>query len=558
MKTEITLDLTPETSSAKLEFTPGVRIKFPLPERAPIEGGLTVYTGVWTEREAAHLLRRTIFGPTREQIIQAAENGMAATVAALLQDKPEPAPPINYVFDNDPNTPIGETWIDKPSNQEFTAYRRRSLYAWQTGLILDEGISVLEKMTLFWHNHFVTSNIQSPKAVYQYIALLRSFALGNFKELTKAITINPAMLVYLNGNENTNIAPNENYARELLELFTVGKGELAGPGDYTTFTEEDVLAMAKILTGWTARIRNDTGALPTAVFRSNRHDTSTKTLSHRFGNVQVPNAGENEYANLVDIVFDHSAASRYICRKLYRWFVYYKIDEAIETDVIEPMAQILRDNDFEIKPVLEALFSSEHFYHINSIGGMIKHPIEFILGTIKQFSVAFPGQTNQVYALQLGLSRVTEPLQMIYFFPPDVAGWKPFYQEPSYFQLWINSATWLSRRTFTDAIAGVGFELFDGRFGIDILDYITQLSNPLNVNALLRDLSDAILPFPLTDNQLDYLKEILIPGLPDFEWTVEYNLYLDNPDDAEIRRSVEVKLQSMLKALLALPEFQLS
>lgn len=109
-------------------------------------------------------------------------------------------------------------------------------------------------MTLFWHNHFVTAETNDPRLEYKYITTIRKNSLGNFKTLTKEITIDPAMLLYLNGNQNTSRAPNENYARELLELFTLGKGELAGPGDYTTFTEVDVAAIAKVLQAGSCQI----------------------------------------------------------------------------------------------------------------------------------------------------------------------------------------------------------------------------------------------------------------------------------------------------------------
>ncbi|MBK9745017.1 MAG: DUF1800 family protein [Saprospiraceae bacterium] len=110
--------------------------------------------------------------------------------------------------------------------------------------------NIREKMTMFWHNHFVTADINDPRYNYIYISLLRKNALGNFKQLTKDITIDPAMLNYLNGRDNTGQAPNENYARELMELFTLWQSPLAGPGDYTTYTEDDIKEMARVLTGW--------------------------------------------------------------------------------------------------------------------------------------------------------------------------------------------------------------------------------------------------------------------------------------------------------------------
>jgi hypothetical protein len=221
---------------------------------APVVSGILPYAGPWEFEQAAHLLRRAMFGPNYQQIKDAVANGMDATVDQLLADLAMPDPPLNYNFNQDPNVPIGATWIDAPYSPtvNFLNYRYQSLFGWTIEQIFTEGVSIREKMTLFWHNHFVTASgiVVDTKFVYNYITLLRENSLGNFRELVKAITINPAMLRYLNGNQNNKFAPNENYARELLELFTIGKGELAGPGDYTNYTEEDVIEIARVLTGW--------------------------------------------------------------------------------------------------------------------------------------------------------------------------------------------------------------------------------------------------------------------------------------------------------------------
>ncbi|MBK8372664.1 MAG: DUF1800 family protein [Saprospiraceae bacterium] len=131
---------------------------------------------------------------------------------------------------------------------------------------------IREKMTLFWHNHFVIADINEPRVLYNYIVKLRRLSLANFKEMAKEITVDNGMLEYLNGRDNTREAPNENYARELLELFTLGKGNSVGNGDYTTYTETDIKEIARVLTGWI-----DVNTLPIrSEFRAARHDTGTK------------------------------------------------------------------------------------------------------------------------------------------------------------------------------------------------------------------------------------------------------------------------------------------
>src|SRR4030095_1394575 len=257
-----------------------------------IRGTLDPYSGVWNQQTARHLLKRAMSAPNADQIAKAVEDGLDATIQKLFGPSPDPGLPINYNELNDPNVPVGSAWVNAPITQGLN-YPQRSIRAWQFSLCLNEGVSLREKMVLFWHNHFVTANANIAKLTYQYVKLLRDNAFGNFRTLVEEITINPMMLEYLNGNENNKNAPNENYARELLELFTIGKGIQAGPGDYTNYTEQDIKEIARSLTGWTINYQGlqQAGDIPPAVFRLNRHDTGTKTLSNRFGNATINNLG---------------------------------------------------------------------------------------------------------------------------------------------------------------------------------------------------------------------------------------------------------------------------
>ena len=530
--------------------------------RPPVGAGLDPYAGPWGFEQAAHLLRRTIFSPTYAQMKTVADMGLPATIDQLLADQPMPDPPLNHNFAGDPYVPIGETWIDAAYQIGFANkfYRFQSLYAWTAGNLLQEGISLREKMTLFWHNHFVTAEINDPKYTYRYITLLRSQALGNFRQLAKDVTIDPAMLRYLNGNENTKVAPNENYARELLELFTIGKGELAGPGDYTTFTEDDVVAIAKVLTGWRDIGFNtiEPGAAIDSIFVPNRHDTSTKQLSHRFDNVQIADAGADEYKNLIDIIFQQDEVARFLARKLYRWFVYYEIDELTELNVIEPLTQVLLDHDFDVKPALAALLQSEHFFDPLNYGVMIKNPVDFLTSLLKPFEVAFPSELAQQYQAWLTVAQVLAPLQMEVYNPPSVAGWKAYYQEPTYYRQWINSVTLPVRMGASDAMTLLGFQIGDFHVEIDVLEFVGTIDNPSDPNAVIEEFAAILFPQPITESQRDYLKGILIPGLPDFEWTVEYGEYIANPTNSVLAAAIELKLRTLLKTMLSMPEFHLS
>ena len=527
-----------------------------------VNSGLEPYSGPWEYEQAAHLLRRSMFGPTYEQIKTAASLGLEATIEQLFSPLPLPQPPLNYFFQDDPLVPVGQTWVNAPyyDNVNARGYRRQSLRGWTMELLLDEGVSIREKLTLFWHNHFAVSDINDANFLYRHISLLRKYAWGNFRELVKEVTIDPTMLRFLNGNQNSKNAPNENFARELLELFTIGKGPLVDSGDYTNYTEDDIREMARVLTGW-----RDVGFFSTnpdisvgSVYLPFRHDTSSKQLSHRFDNIVIDNMEDQEYAHLIDVIFQKEEVARFICRKLYRWFIYYVIDDNAEENVIEPMAQLLISSDYEIRPALEALLSSAHFFDMLNVGPMIKNPLDFVMTAIKPFQVEFPQGLQPRYNGYLRLFSSTVLQQMEYYNPPQVAGWKAYYQQPGYYRTWINASTLPIRMLVTDTIAVNGFAAGDFRIRIEPLAFVETIDNPNDPNALIDEFVRILFPQPITDDQKAALKEVLIPGLPDFEWTVEYNLYLANPDDQELAEAVATKLRQLIQAMLSMPEFYLS
>lgn len=530
-----------------------------------VVSGLDPYTGPFGYEQAAHLLRRATFGPTYQQIKDAVANGLDATMQQLFADQPMPAPPLNHYYTDDPNVPVGQTWVDAPyvqGVQQIQTYRNQSLRAWTIGVLLQEGISIREKLTLFWHNHYVTSDINDPKYIYKYITTLRENALGNFRELTKMVNIDPSMLRYLNGRDNSAVAPNENYARELLELFTIGKGPIAGPGDYTNYTEDDVVQMARVLTGWrdVGMFSNDPNLQPSAAFLPNRHDQGTKQLSYRFNNTVIPNLMDQEHAHLIDVIFSKDECARFICRKLYRWFIYYVITPDAEANVIQPMAQILLDNDYEIRPALETLLRSEHFFDMLSVGPMIKSPVDFTMSLFKTLEVDIPqANLNQLYRHWWQIFRVPLPLmQQEYYALPSVAGWKAYYQEPVFYRDWISAATLNVRMDFTTTMITAGYQVAGAVSQVDVLKVAAAIDMAEDPNILIETLAKILYPQPLTQGQLDFLKEVLIPGLPDFEWTVEYAEYLNNPTDPGAVAAVQSKLQSLLVTMLSMPEFYLS
>lgn len=533
---------------------------------APTLMGLAPFAGTWTATQAAHLLRRTGFGLVPEELEQLTGMTMANAVDLLLEDRPLPDSPINYNFLLDPNVPLGGPWDGEPliPGINLNTYRNQSLRSWVIDNIRKERLSVRERMVEFWANHFAIAGGGQPQVRLDYHMLLEEFAFGNFKELMKRITIDKAMLVFLNGNQNSADSPNENYAREVLELFTVGKGPQIAEGDYTNYTEDDVRALARALTGWRTRNLYSTapGAFPEAYFQANRHDTTEKQLSYHFNNDVITNGDEDEYKQVIDRIFQQPAVARYICRKLYRHFIYYKISAQEETEIVEAMAQILEDNNFEIKPVLRALFMSQHFYDVDNQGPMIKNPLQLVGGLMRSFNHDYQIDDFTLEQERRMLNYYfyrAVLMDMDYFNPPSVAGWEAYYQAPGFSRIWINSSTLQERTRFTQTVTNInGFGLGDGvRAKYDYLGWIKQIPDATDPNKLILAIVERLLPRPLTDGQLANLKEALIPGLPDFEWTVEYGDHLSNPNDDDLAASVEAKLRDLFRTVFSLAEFQL-
>jgi uncharacterized protein (DUF1800 family) len=538
-----------------------------LPKFSRTSTGLEPYAGPWGANEAAHLLRRSMFGATRADIAAVLPKTPSDVVDMLLADLPLPDPPLN-VNALDTGVPVGQTWVTAPytdpnnPNYNPDSSRTTSLKAWWTGLMLNQGISIREKMVLFLHNNFVSESavVSDSRLTYKQHALLRQFALGNFRELARLITIDPAMLRYLNGNTNTSSNPNENYGRELQELFTVGKGPEIAPGNYTYYTEDDVKAAARVLTGW-----RDRASTIDSYFTPARHDPNDKQFSAAYGNTVITGradaTGANEVDDLIAMIFAQQETANNICRKLYRWFVYYVIDDAAESAVIGPLADILRSNNYELKPVLSALLKSAHFFDPANMGCMLKNPIDFVVGTMRQFSVVFPPATDLVsqyggwdYVRSRGSA-----MQMNLVDPPNVAGWAAYYQEPQFYEIWINTDTLQKRNQFTDRfITTNGVSVNGVPIAIDPIAFADASSSPSDPTVLIDEAAQLLFAIPLTANQKAFLKDTLIPGLPDYEWTAEWTDYKNDATNVTKLAAVRGKLQALVKYMMNMAEYQLS
>ena len=525
---------------------------------------IKTYTGVWNENQAAHLLRRTLFGPTYTQIKSAQNLGLQDTINAIFTT-PNQTQPLT-VSSEEQIAKIGETWVDKiyPSDiqkaQITNNKRNESLGCWTMENISKAQFSIVEKMSLFWQNHFAAEYSNDARANYNYINLLRTNALGNFRELVKAVTIDPCMLMFLNGNSNTKNKPNENYSRELLELFSVGKGPQVGAGDYTNFTEEDIKQGAKILTGWNVKgVLSSIETTTSSYFIQNKHDISSKTLSNRLGSVVIQNGNEQEYKTYIDHLFSTNVPALFICKKLYRWFVNYDITDEVQKTVIEPLAQLLVESDYEIKPVLKSLLTSEHFYDVKMVGTIIKNPLEFLFSLTNSTNSAFNFATEINYSFLKEIYSFSAGIGMNYFRPPSVGGWTAYYQAPSFTRLWMNSSYVKLRFDVAAYLLTDGFKSKvdnSSIFTLNVIDYVQSLSNPKSAPQIVDDTVLVFCPKGLPDQVKTTLKLILTDGQPDFEWTLQYDEYINDSSNVMKKNAIIGRLRQFLSYLFKLPEFQ--
>jgi uncharacterized protein (DUF1800 family) len=528
---------------------------------AQLQSGLTPYSGVWSDAQVLHLLRRTMFGASLSDVTYFKTRTMQQAVTELLTvDNVPPVGPVNNynnAVNTDPNVASGAVWTSAMNISDFGSGRRQSLRAWWAGQMLNQTRSIREKMVVFWHNHFAAGfeSVGIAHHCYTYNTLFRSNSLSNFKTLTRAVTLSPAMLYFLNGRRNTKNAPDENYARELQELFTIGK-DLA---DH--YTEDDVKAAARVLTGW--RVNTTTGAV---YFDATRHDATNKQFSNFYGNTVITGssaatAGDTELDALLTMLFANDEVANYICRKIYRFFVYYTITPNIETNVIQPLAAIFRQNNYAIQPVLEALFQSQHFYDVQEISCMIKSPLDFTIGYARQFGLQFPTASNydvQYYMWEqvMGACFVQQGLPSD---PPNVAGFPAYYQSPNYHEAWITPDSLRQRKAIAEGLIAAGITRQGIKLQVDVLAFTQTIPNAGDPNLLLDNAVLLLLGLNVSTITKATMKQILLGfQAQDHYWTDAWNTYLTDPANTANTTSVTQRLQYVYASLLGLAEYQLA
>lgn len=376
-------------------------------------------TSQWTRDHAAHLLRRAGFGTSPQELDHWHSLGLKQAVRTLIEWQDQPA------YGQDPE------WTSEASKAEFKqkvqevmklpeserrekrndllkdrAQQSRQLKSWWLERMMYSPRPLEEKMTLFWHGHFVSSatKVKNGHLLWNQQQTFRKLGNRSFRDLTVEIGRDPAMLIYLDGDNSKKSAPNENYARELMELFTLGEGH---------YTEDDIREAARAFTGWKVRRLTDETS-----FFERLHDDGRKTFRGK--------SGKFTDEDIVNLILEDEQCGRHLGTKLWKFFVSEQPDEKI----ISYLGRMLKNSDYEVATVLELLFTSQEFYHPAIIGKQIKSPTDWLAGMVRTLPLhTFPERLGPQILKQLGQDLLD---------PPSVKGWDGG-------RSWINTSTLLLR-----------------------------------------------------------------------------------------------------------------
>jgi uncharacterized protein (DUF1800 family) len=429
-----------------------------------------------TQPQARHLLIRSGFAPTQAQVDalqgQGAAQAVDAMIAQALQAKTTPAPEFTA-------TPAPIYRGAEASREEQQAFRQeqnrlsQAIKNWWMLQMLQSPTPLAERMALLWHGHFATSQQKVLRAhsMWNQHLLLRQNALGSFKTMLHAVAKDPAMLVYLDGANSRKDAPNENFAREVMELFVLGESSAPGLGGYT---EADIKEAARAFTGWSIE-RSDFSY----AYRPRIHDAGSKTLLGSSGNFDGDAA--------LDVMLARPEAARFVATKLWREF----ISPTPEPAQLERIAQALRAKDWSIAAALREVFLSDAFWDAANRGALVKSPVELLVGTARQFGlpISQPGAAligPQAVEPQILVQR-SAALGQHLLQPPNVKGW------PGYTQ-WINSTTLLERKRFLEVLLPTRFDA-----SAWLASYSARADSEPGFAEKERIVS-AILPYPATQN----------------------------------------------------------
>ncbi|HEY3787449.1 MAG TPA: DUF1800 domain-containing protein [Urbifossiella sp.] len=472
----------------------------------------------WNRKWAAHLYRRAGFGAGREQLDAAEKLGHEAAIDLLLQGTPKSAAILPTLLD------VGQVAAAREDGGD-------KLRDWWLYCMLQGEHPLREKLTLFWHNHFATSiaKVRGTNLMFRQNRTLRDHALGTFEPFLQAMSRDPAMLLWLDSNSNVKGKPNENYAREVMELFSLGVGN---------YKETDIREAARAFTGW----HTDGKAFR---FKAEVHDAGSKTF---FGKTGHWNGND-----IVKMILEQPSAARFLVGKIYSFFV---SEIAPPDGLLEPLHQLFRKSDYNIATLMKTVLSSRWFFSDRAFRKRIKNPVEFVLGAVQTVYRDY-GEGHESYQPlpQAVLTPRISAMAQTLFAPPNVKGWPGG-------KAWLNTSTLLERNNFASALASGtlwhemyrhGQRMEDTIQGNQTIFIIEKPEPPARAFDPARVIADDAVNRP--GQIVRTLIELYLPGgiRPEAESKLTAFLANGKPTGA----ALDIRVRELVHALMTMPEYQL-
>ncbi len=481
----------------------------------------------FTNEDAAHLLRRMGFGGNLDEISDLEARGKEGAVDYLL----------NYQSIN--NQPLDDllaasfNFADPRDNNRFNQGEIRRW--WMTRMVHSRR-QFEEKMTLFWHNHFATA-LSQVQEIYMYIQNLkfRQYGLSRFDDLLLAVSQDAAMLIWLNGLQNVAGSPNENFGRELQELFSMGiLDPVTGQANYT---EDDVKQVARAFTGWKFRNPRQAGDPYNVEWfvQNNQHDNGNKTI---YAGTPYQVSGNLSGQDVITVICNRPQTGRFLTKRLFDFFGYPLTSSSEDKATIDKFASVYASNNHSIKELVRAIFTSSEFFSERARYALVKQPVEYIVGAIRMLGADYrpganiSGDRNQTSNVLAGFSRnMTQDI----FNPPDVAGWDLHLG-------WTNTATMLERFNFANSLVTSRNHTNPGvSITNDQLGKYTKSKSKKTVNKFLDVMNLFGVPKQVKTNLRNYLET------NDQGVKVGYN-----------RDDIDKKIRGLVHQIMCLPEFELN
>jgi uncharacterized protein (DUF1800 family) len=567
---------------------------------------LKKYEGEFGVNQKRHILNRVLIGNSSRHMKDLDGLTLDKAINLIFTHHPITQPVNDYYHDFNAeeyekkykSKDVGpkEFFLSKPANapdvnvmnEVVGAERYQALDTWLNSEMYHQPTSVDWKLFLFQHNLTPISLFGNYKYNYHYIKIIYEGPHKNYKDFIHDVTISPLMLDYLNLRYSKKEAPDENYAREVQELFTVGKRP------FSKFTEKDVKEAARLLCGWHYDEHEAVykeGYLPVIKFSSENHDSGDKVFSAFYSNTVIKGRtgqeGKEELTDFLNMIFATEESAIYLSRRLVQFFVYPVLTDFVEAEIIRPLAKIMKSNGYNLSATLRVLLQSEFFFAEEFYGSLIKSPYDYTFSIYKEVDIIngdiisenkspftgtqfsedkntfLPKYFAYDYKTSLALGgslkyHILNKQGMTLLSAPNVAGWPAYYQEPVYDLIWINSDSVTQKKNLIDQIAGSGKRFSDqGYLRVNLFNLLKSSKEPENINSFITELSGRFLKDPLPESTfLKIKKSVLTDGFPDYYWTTAIKEYITNPQKDNYN-TVYVRVMHILNQILMLNEIHI-